>query len=65
MGASIFLEQGAVQEGDKTEQGIHLLVTSGSPHADLQGILQEIREEVNPEIWDILVSGRAKHVPPI
>ena len=39
----------------------HLLVIKIFP----QDIPQEVREQVDPAVWDTSVSGRAKCVPPI
>lgn len=67
--ASIFLGQGEVQGGKEFEQRVHLLVAPDDPpvgHQNIpQDIPQEIREQVDPAVWDISVPGRAKCVPQI
>ena len=69
LGASIFLGQGEVQGGKESEQRMHLLVAPDDPlvgHQNIpQDIPQEIRKQVDPAVWDTLVPGRAKCVPPI
>ena len=47
---------------------MHLLVAPYDPpigHQNIsRDICKEIREQVDPEVWDTLVPGRAKCVPP-
>lgn len=55
--------------GREFKQRMHLLVAPDDPPAGHQNIPQdipqEIREQVDPAVWDTSVPGRAKPVPPI
>ena len=44
---------------------MHLLVAPDDPPVGHKNSAQEIREQVDPVVWDILIPGKAKHVPPI
>lgn len=60
LGVSILLEPGKSQEDRKSEQRMHLLVAPDAPPISHENIPQEIREQVDPVVWNYICSRKGK-----